>query len=218
MDVVEPPVTARPPAQRTPGRDPASAGNSGAGATADAAARSEGATPPEARPPPFARFFRYPQYAWRHAVAREDGVVAVEDEASCASAVANVEVGLVVDAHASLRVMAPRRPRQLLRLVAGVQALGLAVLHLNVATAPDATTLYTLSRQQAQERLDFLYESGLAVGKSSDGFQALQQSAPGAAAASTSAQESAADSSKVLLNSYLNIDCSSSARAGLWVR
>jgi hypothetical protein len=29
--------------------------------------------------------------------------------------------------------------------VAGVQALGLAVLHLNVATAPDATALYTLS-------------------------------------------------------------------------
>ncbi|NP_001169681.1 hypothetical protein Zm00014a_016865 [Zea mays] len=48
----------------------------------------------------------------------------------------------------------------------------------------------------AQERLDFLYESGLAVGKSSEGFQALQQSAPGAAAASTSAQASAADSSK----------------------
>ncbi|KAG2579665.1 pre-mRNA-splicing factor cwc25-like [Panicum virgatum] len=49
----------------------------------------------------------------------------------------------------------------------------------------------------AQERLDFLYESGLAVGKSSEGFQALQQSAPGAAAASSSsAQVSAADSSK----------------------
>ncbi|RLM62130.1 hypothetical protein C2845_PM14G18050 [Panicum miliaceum] len=49
----------------------------------------------------------------------------------------------------------------------------------------------------AQERLDFLYESGLAVGKSSEGFQALQQSAPGAAAASSSsAQASAADSSK----------------------
>uniref|UniRef100_A0A804MI60 Secreted protein n=1 Tax=Zea mays TaxID=4577 RepID=A0A804MI60_MAIZE len=41
--------------------------------------------------------------------------------------------------------MAPRRPGYLLRLVAGVQALGLAVLHLNVATAPDATALYTLS-------------------------------------------------------------------------
>jgi hypothetical protein len=42
--------------------------------------------------------------------------------------------------------------------------------------------------------LDFLYESGLAVGKgSSEGFQALQQSAPGAAASSR-----AGDSSKVL--------------------
>jgi hypothetical protein len=132
-------------AQRTPGRDHASAGNSSAGATADAAARSEGAAPPEARPPPFARFFRYPHYAWRHAAAREDGVVAVEDEASGDCAVADVEVGLVVDAHASLRVMAPRRPGQLVRLVAGVQALGLAVVHLNVATAPDATALYTLS-------------------------------------------------------------------------
>jgi hypothetical protein len=71
--------------------------------------------------------------------------MAVEDEASCASMVADMEVGLVVDAHASLRVMAPRRPGYLLRLVAGVQALGLAVLHLNVATAPDATALYTLS-------------------------------------------------------------------------
>ncbi|KAF8758086.1 hypothetical protein HU200_010749 [Digitaria exilis] len=48
----------------------------------------------------------------------------------------------------------------------------------------------------AQERLDFLYESGLAVGKSSEGFQALQQSAPGAGAASSSAQASASDSSK----------------------
>ncbi|WVZ92302.1 hypothetical protein U9M48_038379 [Paspalum notatum var. saurae] len=50
----------------------------------------------------------------------------------------------------------------------------------------------------AQERLDFLYESGLAVGKSSEGFQALQQPAPGPAAASSSAaaQASAADSSK----------------------
>uniref|UniRef100_A0A0E0EN35 CBF1-interacting co-repressor CIR N-terminal domain-containing protein n=1 Tax=Oryza meridionalis TaxID=40149 RepID=A0A0E0EN35_9ORYZ len=45
-----------------------------------------------------------------------------------------------------------------------------------------------------QERLDFLYESGLAVGKgSSEGFQALQPSAP-AAAASSSAQASAGSS------------------------
>ncbi|CAD6259824.1 unnamed protein product [Miscanthus lutarioriparius] len=128
-------------AQPPPGRDdPASAGNTGAGASGDAAARSEGSLPP-----PFARFFRYPQYAWRHAAAREDAVVVGAEEASRASAVADVEVGVVVDAHASLRVMAPRRPGQLLRMVAGMQALGLAVLHLNVATAPDATALYTLS-------------------------------------------------------------------------
>jgi len=128
-------------AQPPPGRDdPASAGNTGAGASGDAAARSEGSLPP-----PFARFFRYPQYAWRHAAAREDAVVVGAEEASRASAVADVEVGVVVDAHASLRVMAPRRPGQLLRMVAGMQALGLAVLHLNVTTAPDATALYTLS-------------------------------------------------------------------------
>jgi hypothetical protein len=48
-----------------------------------------------------------------------------------------------------------------------------------------------------QERLEFLYESGLAVGKgSSDGFQALQQPAP-AAAASSSAPATAVGSSKV---------------------
>jgi hypothetical protein len=47
--------------------------------------------------------------------------------------------------------------------------------------------------------LDFLYESGLAVGKgSSEGFEALQQSAPGAAASSSSA----GDSSKVLLPAH----------------
>ena len=132
-------------AQPPPGRDdPASAGNTGAGASGDAAARSEGSLPP-----PFARFFRYPQYAWRHATpTREDATVVVgagAEEASRASAVADVEVGVVVDAHASLRVMAPRRPGQLVRMVAGMQALGLAVLHLNVVTAPDATALYTLS-------------------------------------------------------------------------
>ncbi|XP_066350018.1 transcription factor bHLH96-like [Miscanthus floridulus] len=138
-------------AQPAPGRDdPASAGNPGAGAGADGAASSEESAPePEPQAPPFARFFRYPQYAWRHATpTREDAAVVVgagAEEASRASAVADVEVGLVVDAHASLRVMAPRRPGQLLRMVAGMQALGLAVLHLNVATAPDATALYTLS-------------------------------------------------------------------------
>ncbi|TVU15975.1 hypothetical protein EJB05_39520, partial [Eragrostis curvula] len=104
------------------------------------------ASPPDP-PPPFAGFFRYPQYVWRHARPREDqdGVCGgAEETCRAASGVADVEVSVVVDAHASVRVMAPRRPGQLLKLVAGMQALGLAVLHLNV-TAAHALVLYTLS-------------------------------------------------------------------------
>jgi hypothetical protein len=38
-------------------------------------------------------------------------------------------------------------------MVAGMQALGLAVLHLNVATAPDATALYTFSLKVRRQTL-----------------------------------------------------------------
>ncbi|KAG8082922.1 hypothetical protein GUJ93_ZPchr0014g47662 [Zizania palustris] len=70
--------------------------------------------------PPFARFFTYPQYVWRHQP-RDGG--AAENRAG----VADIEVSLV-ETHASLRVMAPRRPGQLLKMVAGLQALRLTVL------------------------------------------------------------------------------------------
>ncbi|XP_025825671.1 transcription factor bHLH96-like isoform X2 [Panicum hallii] len=122
-------------AARAPPRDPVAASSSSASVTGEAAER-----------PPFARFFRYPQYAWRHTPPQEDGAAAVgAEEASRASAVADVEVSVVVDAHASLRVMARRRPGQLLKMVAGMQALGLAVLHLNVTAAPGELALYTLN-------------------------------------------------------------------------
>ena len=102
---------------------------------------------------PFARFFRYPQYARRHAPPREEsGAGAEEASRASASAVADVEVGVVVDAHASLRVMARRRPGQLLKMVAGMQALGLAVLHLNVTAAPAGLALYTLSLKVRRRR------------------------------------------------------------------
>ncbi|KAG2568377.1 hypothetical protein PVAP13_7NG313800 [Panicum virgatum] len=120
-------------APRAPDRGEAATNSSASVTGEDAAERA-----------PFARFFRYPQYAWRHAPAREDGGAGAE-EASRASAVADVEVGVVVDAHASLRVMARRRPGQLLKMVAGMQALGLAVLHLNVTAAPGGLALYTLN-------------------------------------------------------------------------
>ncbi|KAK3141659.1 hypothetical protein QOZ80_4BG0336790 [Eleusine coracana subsp. coracana] len=101
----------------------------------------EEAAAPAPAPPPFARFFRYPQYVWRHAPPREEEE---EEAAGRASGVANVEVGVVVDAHASVRVMAPRRQGQLFKMVAGMQALGFAVMHLNVTTAGELV-LYTLS-------------------------------------------------------------------------
>jgi hypothetical protein len=104
---------------------------------------AEEAAPASPPPPPFSLFFRYPQYVWLHARPREDGIGA--EEASRASGVADVEVSVVVDAHASVRVMAPRRPGQLLAMVAGLEALGLALLHLNVTTAGGALVLYTLS-------------------------------------------------------------------------
>ncbi|VAI59598.1 transcription factor bHLH94-like [Triticum dicoccoides] len=89
--------------------------------------------------PPFAGFFTYPQYVWRQSP--RDATTLSADESR--AGVADIEVNLV-ETHASLRVMAPRRPGQLLRMVAGLQALRLTVLHLNV-TALDSLLLYSLS-------------------------------------------------------------------------
>uniref|UniRef100_J3M0W3 BHLH domain-containing protein n=2 Tax=Oryza brachyantha TaxID=4533 RepID=J3M0W3_ORYBR len=86
--------------------------------------------------PPFARFFTYPQYVWCHQPPRDGGA---ENRAG----VADIEVSLV-ETHASLRVMAPRRPGQLLKMVAGLQALRLTVLHLNV-TSLGSLALYSIS-------------------------------------------------------------------------
>lgn len=58
-------------------------------------------------------------------------------------AVADVEVTLV-DSHANLKIMANRRPKQLLKIISGLNSLGFHVLHLNVTTA-DHKILYTFS-------------------------------------------------------------------------
>ncbi|XP_052151280.1 transcription factor bHLH96-like [Oryza glaberrima] len=92
--------------------------------------------------PPFARFFTYPQYVWCHNPAQYGGGgggAAAENRAG----VADIEVSLV-ETHASIRVMAARRPGQLLKMVAGLQALRLTVLHLNV-TALGSLALYSIS-------------------------------------------------------------------------
>ena len=50
----------------------------------------------------------------------------------------------MVEGHASLKVLARRRPKQLLKLVAGLHQLRIPPLHLNVTTV-DAMVLYTFS-------------------------------------------------------------------------
>ncbi|KAK1618962.1 hypothetical protein QYE76_024479 [Lolium multiflorum] len=99
---------------------------------------TESDTPDSAAP--FAGFFTYPQYVWCHSP--RDSAATLSAEESRAG-VADIEVSLV-ETHASVRVMAPRRPGQLFRMVAELQALRLTVLHLNV-TALGSLVLYSLS-------------------------------------------------------------------------
>ncbi|CAL4937975.1 unnamed protein product [Urochloa decumbens] len=60
------------------------------------------------------------------------------------AAVADIEVTMV-EGHASLKVLARRRPKQLLKLVAGLHQLRIPPLHLNMTTTVDAMVLYTFS-------------------------------------------------------------------------
>ncbi|CAL5005688.1 unnamed protein product [Urochloa decumbens] len=116
---------------------------------------------------PFTGFFTFPQYSMSAVAAAnappaddEQGPTnnadeadgnnggAGEDDASGSrpSSVADVEVTMV-ESHASLKLLSRRRPRQLLRLVAGLQGHRLTVLHLNAASevAGGDMALYSLS-------------------------------------------------------------------------
>jgi len=61
----------------------------------------------------------------------------------------------MVEGHASLKVLARRRPRQLLKLVAGLHQLRIPPLHLNVTTV-DAMVLYTFSLKVITINIIFL--------------------------------------------------------------
>ncbi|KAK1607387.1 hypothetical protein QYE76_031060 [Lolium multiflorum] len=106
---------------------------------------------------PFADFFTFPQYSMSvlcphgpdpaaAAASTDDGSDTVADEMASGSkhsAVADIEV-TIVESHANLKLLSRRRPRQLLRIVAGLQGHRLAVLHLN-ATSAGHMALYSLS-------------------------------------------------------------------------
>ncbi|KAG2605475.1 hypothetical protein PVAP13_4NG301600 [Panicum virgatum] len=99
----------------------------------------------------FPGFFTFPQYpAAAAAAAANDDV----DNASSGGGegrpvtrpgvAADVEA-TVSEGHATVKVLAPRRRRMLLRLLLGMQRRGLAALHLNASTTADQMVLYTFS-------------------------------------------------------------------------
>ncbi|OIT18811.1 PREDICTED: transcription factor bHLH94-like [Nicotiana attenuata] len=97
--------------------------------------------------PLFADFFSFPQYSTTHSnhasSSPEAATNSTEPAAKNRSVMADIEVNLV-DSHANLKILSKRRPKQLLKIVAGLQCLCLTILHLNVTTV-DQMVLYTLS-------------------------------------------------------------------------
>ncbi|KAI8550316.1 hypothetical protein RHMOL_Rhmol06G0095800 [Rhododendron molle] len=91
----------------------------------------------------FADFFAFPQYSTRS----ENNCIDTSSPATTDKprpvAFGDIEVTML-ESHASLKVLSKRRPRQLLKLVAGLQCLRLSVLHLTVTSA-DQMVLYSLS-------------------------------------------------------------------------
>ncbi|XP_038990143.1 transcription factor bHLH94-like [Phoenix dactylifera] len=99
---------------------------------------------------PFADFFTFPQYSSCSSQSGNSTATAAaantntpEMMAENRSAIADIEV-MMVDSHANLKVLSRRRPKQLLKLVVGLQNLQLTTLHLNVTTI-DQMVLYSFS-------------------------------------------------------------------------
>lgn len=83
---------------------------------------------------PFAEFFTFPQYSTHSNQS---------NPSSGQWAVADIEVTMV-DTHANLKILSKKRSGQLTKIVVGLQALRLTVLHLNVTTHDDMV-LYSAS-------------------------------------------------------------------------
>lgn len=98
---------------------------------------------------PFAQFFSFPQYSTRATQCNDSPATATANESMAQQqqqnqwAVADIEVTMV-ESHANLKILSKQQPRQLLKMVAGLQSLRLTILHLNV-TAIDQMVLYSVS-------------------------------------------------------------------------
>ncbi|TXG54287.1 hypothetical protein EZV62_019543 [Acer yangbiense] len=85
---------------------------------------------------PFSEFFVFPQYTWSQL---PNKFTSKNKQA----AIADIEVTLI-ETHANIRILSPKSPRQLSKLVSGFQSLHLSVLHLNVTTI-HPLVLYSIS-------------------------------------------------------------------------
>lgn len=98
---------------------------------------------------PFAQFFTFPQYSTRATQCNDSAATATANESMAQQhqqnqwAVADIEVTMV-ESHANLKILSKKQPRQLLKMVAGLQSLRLTILHLNVTTF-DQMVLYSVS-------------------------------------------------------------------------
>ncbi|EOA37880.1 hypothetical protein CARUB_v10011476mg [Capsella rubella] len=82
---------------------------------------------------PFSDFFSFPQFSTKSS----------EVPAESSSSSADIEV-TVAETHANIKIMAKKKPRQLIKLVASLQSLKLTLLHLNVTTHHNSI-LYSIS-------------------------------------------------------------------------
>ncbi|KAJ4813535.1 basic helix-loop-helix (bHLH) DNA-binding superfamily protein [Rhynchospora pubera] len=96
--------------------------------------------------PPFSDFFKFPQYTCinRQLVAPNNG--------STSDSVADIEVTMV-ESHANVRVLSRRRPKQLVKMLMGLQSLRLTTLHLNLTTTVDQMVLYCFSLKVEDDSL-----------------------------------------------------------------
>ncbi|KAM7273481.1 hypothetical protein ACFE04_028145 [Oxalis oulophora] len=89
--------------------------------------KQSSSTPESSSSTPFNEFFTFPQYS----------------TTSSENAVADIEVTMV-ESHACLKIRSEKRPKQLLKMVSGLQCLRVNILHLNVTTV-DRFVMYSLS-------------------------------------------------------------------------
>lgn len=88
----------------------------------------------------FSDFFTFPQYSRRLS---SNSLIAADVTVARQSSVADIEVRMM-ESHANIKILSKRRPKQLLKMVAGFQSICLDILHLNITTV-DQSVLYSFS-------------------------------------------------------------------------